>query len=217
MRRDVRLGGRFLGVSTRADGRLRANFWTNPATGRPRWLRQVVESVWGAPLSGEALRAQGVYFAADKRLYRALKHLAETADPGLRAMILRRMAENLQVQSQVHLTAFGPDPIPWENGRDLADSIADSAFLCVVLADTETALATGDSMPEYLGDEWPDATGPILARLCAVGDPAERATLVMDLCDAVTDHIGGQAAETLAAGIAPAYRRLAERMAAAGG
>lgn len=39
-RRDISVGGRWLGVSTRADGRTRANFLSDPATGRrrQRWV-----------------------------------------------------------------------------------------------------------------------------------------------------------------------------------
>ena len=33
---NVHIGGRFLGVSTRVDGRTRANFLNDPATGRDR-------------------------------------------------------------------------------------------------------------------------------------------------------------------------------------
>lgn len=35
-RRHVSVGGRFAGVSTRTDGRTRANFLNDPATGRDR-------------------------------------------------------------------------------------------------------------------------------------------------------------------------------------
>ena len=46
-RRNVDVGGRFLGVSTRASGRTRANFLNDPATGRDRRAVAAVKSVTG--------------------------------------------------------------------------------------------------------------------------------------------------------------------------
>jgi hypothetical protein len=45
MRRDVSIGGRFLGVSTRANGRTRANFLNDPGTGRDRAAVTAVKTV----------------------------------------------------------------------------------------------------------------------------------------------------------------------------
>jgi hypothetical protein len=43
--RRVDVGGRFFGVSTRANGKTRANFLINPATGRPRAAVKAVRKV----------------------------------------------------------------------------------------------------------------------------------------------------------------------------
>ena len=43
----IRIGGNFAGISTRADGRTRANFINNPATGRDRAAVRVVKKAAG--------------------------------------------------------------------------------------------------------------------------------------------------------------------------
>jgi len=43
----VNVGGRFFGVSTRASGKVRANFLNNPATGRDRAVVRAVKQTTG--------------------------------------------------------------------------------------------------------------------------------------------------------------------------
>jgi hypothetical protein len=43
----VNVGGRFFGVSTRASGKVRANFLNDPATGRDRVVVRVVKQTTG--------------------------------------------------------------------------------------------------------------------------------------------------------------------------
>lgn len=192
---------------------------------RPPWWRRLADRVCGLPLSRVAWQARRDYFAADRRLARALNVLAGEPDPARRAAVMDGMAEDCWLRHDVYRAAFGPDPNPDEDGRDLADAAGSEALLLAWLAETERVVArTGDREvgdpvtggPCFVmsgltfGDEQAlDAAGSVLDRLCGTTDPARRADLVDRLYAAVVGTVGGQAAEVLAAGVAPAYRRLA--------
>jgi hypothetical protein len=172
------------------------------------WLKRWVKS----------RRARGDYFAADRRLSRAWNLLESEPHPGRRALLLADMAVDEELRAEVYTAAFGADPNPDEGGRDMATSTASSAMLLHVLSNTE--VLTPDADWDYTWADiceandvdvpWVEAQ-PVLERLCHEADPAQRAVLVWDLCDAVVDRVGGQAAETLAS-IALSYQRLAGHM-----
>jgi hypothetical protein len=183
----------------------------------PRLLRHVFargrEDGW--PRGRTARQARRVYFAGDQRMGRAWEQLASQTDPERRAGILADLALDAQLGGELYLAAFGPDPIPGEGGRDMAQAAASEALLLTWLSITEIASHRDqDGLDERIAANnhpppWP-ATRPHLDRLCQTTDPAARARLVDDLYAAVVDHIGGQAAETLTA-VARAYRDLAAR------
>jgi hypothetical protein len=143
------------------------------------------------------MTTSGDYFRIGKPIGALYDRLNETTDPAIRAELLDGMATIEQQLSDVHREAFGPDPIEWEGGRDLSESIASSALLMRLLADVEHAVADGGQRRRT--DTWLEPyAGSVLDRMAATPDIATRSVLLLDLYEAVEPHVGGQAAEVLA-------------------
>jgi hypothetical protein len=163
-----------------------------------------------------ARRARAEYFAADEHLYLLWLRLEDAGGDGEeRGRVLLTMAGELASRAEVYACAFGPHPIEWENGRDMAESSASTAELMWWLAAAEIELAERSAGTGYFsldgiavanGHPAPlPAARPVLEQLCQVRDLAERALLVEALYEAVAPAVGGQAAEVLVRA-AEAYR-----------
>jgi hypothetical protein len=61
-----------------------------------------------------------------------------------RWVLLQGLAQFERELAVLHPVAFGPDPIPHKGGRDLAESLADSADLLTMAACTERAVAESE-------------------------------------------------------------------------
>lgn len=168
--------------------------------------------------------ARAAYFAQHRPASKAARALCRGRDAAARAELLDALAGCERRMAEMHEAAFGPDPIEWEGGRDLAESLEYSADLVGLLADTERAAAAG---PDAVGlrlaasgqlltlatcwglapdqvDALDSAADEVMWQLVTITDPQRRARLVLDLYDLVVDTVGGQAAETLA-GLAGCY------------
>lgn len=167
-------------------------------------------------------RARAEYFAADRHLRQLWGQLeAAGGDAEERGRVLLTMAGELESRAEVYTAAFGPDPIEWENGRDMAESAASEAELMWWLAATEIEMAerrTGKGYSSLDGiavgnDRRPPSTEarPWLEVLCHTADLAKRAQLVDNLYGAVVWVVGGQATEVLARA-ADAYRAMARKV-----
>jgi hypothetical protein len=159
------------------------------------------------PAGRDASAARDRYFDLEREYRRPQWVLAVSSLPGDRADALRLMFELQQEQADLHRTAFGPDPIPWEDGRDLADSHALSAHLLYLAWQAEVALV------DHVETDWARlgkvefaavsaAAAPVLARLYR-DRPVDRLARYEDLWQAVVDLVGGQAAEVVACLPAP--------------
>jgi hypothetical protein len=141
---------------------------------------------------------QADYFALDREMGRIYDRISETTDGHERARLLIDAYETEGAMATMHREVFGPDPLPDEPGRDLADALASSAVLLSLLADVEL-VACGDLTRRFTTDTWLEPhAGPVLDRMAATGTAEERAGLLEDLFDAVVPQVGGQAAEVLA-------------------
>lgn len=137
------------------------------------------------------------YFRTEKPIGDLMDRLNESTDPTARPELLYRIAAVEQRLADIHLEVFGPDPIEWEGGRDLAESIGFSALLLRLLGDVEQAV-DGDGR-RWLTSSWLEPyAGPVLDRMATTQDVGARSVLLLDLYEAVVPHVGGQAAETLA-------------------
>jgi hypothetical protein len=163
----------------------------------------------------EAARARADYFAADHAATKLWKTFTRSHMPAERADILRAIADLGQRMAEVHLVAFGPDPIDEEDGRDLADSIVLSGRLLEIMSNTEYSVARGRGRYSEVLDDLALASGSrhspagdrardVLDALSTTPVAADRGRLTLVFYDEVVDQVGGQAAEVLAA-IAAAY------------
>lgn len=159
---------------------------------------------------GDRADARDQYFAGGKAMRGIWKRLEREADPTKRAAVFHEGADILHGMAAVYPTAFGPHPIPWENGRDLAESTALSATLMFVLGEVEDAVADPDAMaanlpPAACALTWgadsrvdtPEVRA-VLERMAGTPDVRNRAVIAEnELYDAVVPLVGGQAAETI--------------------
>lgn len=154
------------------------------------------------------------YFALDKQAGKLMRKLCREDDPGFRAVLLDDLAVVVQEQADIYAQAFGPDPIEYEGGRDMAESETLSAQLAGFAAACEHDLAgtpAADVFPADPAAPWPPAYCVTFMLLRGVRDRAERARILDEFADDVVDEAGGQAAETLVS-LANAERETARRM-----
>jgi hypothetical protein len=143
---------------------------------------------------------QAGYYALDKRAGKLSARLAREDDPATRAALLDELAVCEQDMADLHMEAFGPDPIGHEGGRDLSESLASSARLIRLLAGAEHELAGTPALTKFFedfADDWTVTQAAITEKLCDERDRDKRADLIDQLYDAVVDEVGGQAAEVL--------------------
>lgn len=150
-------------------------------------------------------RVERLYYRISDDAADISKQLYTAADPTDRAGLLNRLA-NLEGQlAELHPHAFGADPNPDEDGRDLAESLASSATLLYALAATEdnntvrlNVMIAGVGIVEAL--LWHD--------LAAERNHGKRAELIDQVAEHAAIRVGGQAAESLAC-LAATERELA--------
>lgn len=144
-----------------------------------------------------AVRAD--YYDTDRQLGDLHDQLRTTAEPRDRSKLYRKMAD-LQIRNAgQHFRAFGPDPIPQEDGRDLSDSLVSASKLYRVLGDVEWVVAcNGRVGRNWRFHEWGVDADEILDRMCTTPNLLDRVEMLDDLYDAVAPAVGGQAAEVLA-------------------
>lgn len=157
------------------------------------------------------------YFALSNYAGKCLRRLGRETDLVARAELLHELAVAEQSMADLHMEAFGPDPIEWEGGRDLSESLRLSAGLLWLAACSADVLAglCDEGTPADDPDGFIAAHADIASQLGVEHDPEARAALFDQLWDAVVDRVGGQAAESLAS-LARVERRLAARTAKAG-
>lgn len=156
------------------------------------------------------------YFAAGRDSVRAWEDFTEPgADARVRRDALLVMAGCERTMSK---TAFGfadADESD-EDGFTLTQSHGFAALLLVMVAGTERD-PQAPTPPSTTGDDSvagacvgeDSAVFDVVVRLAAATDPYERGVLTLSLYDVVVARVGGQAAETLAAGVAYGYFLLA--------
>lgn len=121
--------------------------------------------------------------------------LRNATQPDDRARVLYGLSAVEDALAILHRRTYGPDPLPDEPGRDLADALAFSAYLLGRIADAEQAIA--NRRPLAAGRHHLDvAVNPILDRMITAGHMDEQ--LRDQLYNAVEPLVGGQAAETIA-------------------
>jgi hypothetical protein len=148
----------------------------------------------------ETRAAREVYFGADKQLGRLFGQLAKAVDPHVRSDVLGLMAGLEMHIAAVYPVAFGPDPIPGEGGRDMSESARLSAQLFAALGEVEDQVARGrGSVGRGYRQDLGLEANAVLDRMATAPDLAGRLWLLRDLYDAVLPHVGGQAAESVAA------------------
>lgn len=152
--------------------------------------------------------AQERYWKADEAAGRIMKHLSRPCDPLIRSELLSELAWYEQDMAEVHVAAFGPQPMANEDGRDLAESLASSTRLIDLVWDTWNA-AIGEA-PLELPAGLTKAQSAALTALACTADLVSRADLLSGpVHEAFADEVGGQAAEILV-GLAWCERKAAE-------
>jgi hypothetical protein len=114
--------------------------------------------------------------------------------PVIRAALLYRLAAIVERQAGMHADVFGPDPIPYEDGRDPSVSLAYSARLLRIVAKAERRRCIDEGW-EAFHDELEEPVAGLL-RMFARRGPQRR--LLRQLCIAWCPLVGGQAVETIA-------------------
>jgi hypothetical protein len=143
------------------------------------------------------MAAKDDYFRLDAQMGGLCDRLSECHDPAARADLLAEAGDTEQQMADMRLEVFGPDPIEWENGRDLSESLAHSTLLLRLLADVERA--TDTTLRRRLTASWLEPyAGPVLDRMACTTQIEHRAQMLRELYESVEPHVGGQAAETLA-------------------
>jgi hypothetical protein len=145
-------------------------------------------------------RARRTYFKTSATAGDINAALYTTYDPAARADMLDQVAAMEDRMAAIHATAWGPDPNPDENGRDVAESTASSAVLLRMLAATErTAVDPTEGFRCVFWSLGADGFEQDLwVKLANTRDRGMRAHLIDQLADYATDRVGGQAAEALA-------------------
>lgn len=153
--------------------------------------------------------ARAAYWAADAEIRRPLDGLAVASEAAERARLLERCAQLEQQMADTYTAAYGPDPIEWEDGRDLAESMRHSAQLYRLLAAVEEHVGWGVELPRaevvYQAPTLGAIAWPVLERIAAEPVLAARTVLLEELYEAVEPVVGGQAAEAIACLPSPGY------------
>lgn len=162
------------------------------------------EGMWGLavlawhPDAHAWRQARSAYFQVQDRSYRLYGRLGTLSDPYERTSALNDLADGEAELARLHPVAFGPDPNPDEDDRDLAESLASSAALLYALTETERCAALGDSPRQPARADLEATAGPVLDEMATTGDGPRRWAMLPALYEAVAPVVGGQAAETVA-------------------
>lgn len=161
---------------------------------RDRWMPLPL------PQTGDEYAARSAYFDLAESMGPPDRVLATSADPRTRAGALEVRANTMRRMAELYPVAFGPDPNPDEDGRDLAESHALAAHLLYLLWELERPCDRKEPDWAQLGEERfaaaSAAAAPVLTRM--YDEPHRLCELLDDLYEAVVDVVGGQAAETIA-------------------
>lgn len=133
-------------------------------------------------------------FSDAAEMLHALLRNATQADD--RARVLYGLSAVEDALAILHQRTYGPDPLPDEPVRDLADALALSAYLLGRIADAEQAIANRRPLAAGRHQVLDIAVNPILDRMITAGHMDEQ--LRDQLYNAVEPLVGGQAAETIA-------------------
>jgi hypothetical protein len=108
------------------------------------------------------------------------------------------MADLELARSRRHRTAFGPDPLEAEGGRDMSGSLLWSSLLYRSLADVEhTVACAGRVSRRWYDFRLEQVAGEVFDQMVATPELAGRIALQEQLFAAVADTVGGRAVETL--------------------
>jgi hypothetical protein len=142
-------------------------------------------------------RARDLYWDIGMDASRITAQLYTASDPADRAYLLGQLADYEQQLADLHPAAFGADPNPDENGRDLAESLGSSATLLHALAATEDGNV--GRLNQLLGTV--DLVESILwRRLASTRNHGERSELIGDIANLAANRVGGQAVQRLLEG-----------------
>jgi hypothetical protein len=89
----------------------------------------------------ERRAARRRYWQITRQAGHLTRNLYVVGNPAARWMLLQQLALFERELAVLHPIAFGPDPIPHEGGRDLAESLAASGDLLMMAACAERAVA----------------------------------------------------------------------------
>jgi hypothetical protein len=146
------------------------------------------------------------YFRWQDTSYHLALELEVTATPERRAVILTAMAECEAQLADRHPWTFGPDPLPDEPGRDLAESLRFSSQVLLDLAEVDRTVAlrtagwngqVGCRRPGVPGSPVEETCGSILDLMVDEGGTLKTGQFDL-LYERARPIIGGQAAETIA-------------------
>jgi hypothetical protein len=135
------------------------------------------------------------YFDLDHEAGKTQRRFARPGDPGDRAGLLGDLAVLEQEMADTHMATFGPHPIEWEDGRDLAESLANSARVLWLISDAYFVAAGLE--PDDRGDLSPEQHASLNALEHAETYAERAAVLEHEVYPAFVDEIGGQAAEVI--------------------
>ena len=158
--------------------------------------------------------AQSRYFRWDKQAGLILRNLSYPMPLGDRAGLISELADLEQDMAGVHTAAFGPDPIEWEDGRDLSESIANAARLLRIVSDAYYDAVAGvtiddDGRAEPREGMDAEQLAAIAALTNASTGPGRASALDGWLYAVFVNEAGGQAGEVLIS-LAMAERKAAE-------
>lgn len=157
--------------------------------------------------------AQSRYFRWDKQAGLILRNLSYPMPLADRAGLISELADLEQDMADLHLAAFGPDPIEWEDGRDLSESHANSARLCRIVSDAYYEAAFGEMDDDGLAESRDGMDAEQLAAIAALTNastgPGRASALDGWLYAVFVNEAGGQAGEVLIS-LAMAERKAAE-------
>ncbi|MEU7802720.1 hypothetical protein AB0B10_26010 [Micromonospora arborensis] len=148
--------------------------------------------------------ARDRYRQVDRLACRALVELSRDLSEQRRVTCLRELAHHLGCIASLRREAFGPEPLDERGAVDMAESLALSALLVLLVADAENAV-TSATARSLTSTELEAHAGPVLERMAGTRDPEERGELLDDLYDAVVDVVGEQAADSIAGLPAPGH------------
>lgn len=156
-------------------------------------------------------RARNAYWDMGRAAGDIVDQLYTVDDPGQRASLLYALGYKETALSDLHPIAWGADPNPGEDGRDVAESLGFSSILIRLLAATERQLRTGTDYGavEVWLDTATDVEADAWRKLATVRDRNARANLILDgIYDHAVARYGSQAAEVLVT-VAKTERELA--------